>query len=280
MIGQSASVTMTTVFDHPHAAPRLSPKSRLVIDTASSTAPGMSKRTPFCRSVSGRIARATTNADEAERHLGREDPAPPECLDHRCAHHHAEHRCPRTHERPVAEGLHPLLGLEHPVEHRHRGRPGGRADARTEDTEQDERRRVPGERDASGEDARTRESDEVDALVSPQVAGLAEGRADDRVREQRAGDDPRQRRLTRAEVVCDRRDRDREQRHGEADREETEERRPEDEPRVAMTRLDSRDDSVPQHERPRDDADFVETRRVDHEIGLMAFLARRMQVSR
>ena len=60
VIGQSASVTMTTVFDHPHTAPRLSPKSRLVIDTASSTAPGMSKRTPFCRSVSGRIARATT----------------------------------------------------------------------------------------------------------------------------------------------------------------------------------------------------------------------------
>ena len=47
-----------------------------------------------------------------------------------------------------------------------------------------------------------------------------------------------------------------------------------------MTRLDSGDDSVPQHERPRDDADFVEARRVDHEIGLMAFLARRMQVSR
>ena len=187
---------------------------------------------------------------------------------------------PALDERPVAEGPDALLGLEDAVEHRHRRRAGRRPDAGAEHPEQDERRRIPRERDASREQTGSREADQVDPLVAPEVTGLPERGAKDRVREQRTGDDPGEGCLARAEVIRDRRDRDDEQRHGEADGEQPEERSPEDEPRVAVARLDLRDQPVPEHQRPGDDAHLVEARRVDHEVGLMPLLPRGMQVAR
>ena len=230
---------MTTVFDHSHAAPRLSPNSRLVTDSASSTAPAMSKRTPCCRSVSGSSARATrkparhsgTWAAKIHRHPNASTIGAPTTTPSTGPPAFANDQYPSALTRSSGSKTRLSIAID-----------AGPVAAPMPAPRTRNRMSVAAfhaNAVAAGEDARARDADEVQLLVPVEVAGLAERRADDAVGEQRSGDDPRQRRLTRVEVAGDRRDRDREQRHGEPDGEQTEQRGREDEPRVAVARLDS-----------------------------------------
>src|SRR3546814_10171511 len=81
----------------------------------------------------GKHEQAEEQPAERERHLGDEDPAPPEALDDRTAGDDADHRTARTHHRPVAHGLHAPLPGEQPVDDGDRRRSDGGAGGRSEE---------------------------------------------------------------------------------------------------------------------------------------------------
>ncbi len=89
--------------------------------------------------------------EQRHRHLADEDPAPAVGLDDGTTDHHADDRATGRDQRPVAEGLGPSLAREQLVDHGQRRRAGGRADARAEHPEQDERPAAPGQRGEPGE---------------------------------------------------------------------------------------------------------------------------------
>ena len=105
------------------------------------------------------------------------------------------------------------------------------------------------------------EADDEQPLVAVEVAGLPQRRSDEPERQHRAGDDPGQRGLVGAEVVGDVDERDRQQRDGDARREEPDQHDHQDEPAMAVA--DAVDEPLAEQDRPRRDPDLVDAGGLD-----------------
>ena len=258
-------------FDQPDSRPAVDgEEERRGARPRGSPAPAKSKRVPARRSVSGSTRSAEEQAGQGERHLGDEDPPPAERLHDRAAGDHADHGPAGADHRPVAHRLHPPLAREQPVDDRDRRRTDGGARGGAEGAERDQRAGAPRQRGEAGEHAHAGHREAVDAAVAVEVAELAHRRTDHREGEQRAGDDPGDRARVAAEVLGDPRDRHRQDRDGEAHREQPEQGDREDDPRVARAVGHPLDDALAEQQRPGDDRDLVGARRIDRQLLRMA----------
>ena len=164
--------------------------------------------------------------EQREACLHREYDAPPEPVHERAPDGEPECGCARRGHRPPAHRAHALLARRHAEDQRHRGRLRGSTERRGERAHPDQRERAPRE---TGGDRRQRGGggpEQEHAPVPAQVAELAEQREGDGGDQHRRRDDPRHRRLARAELRGDRRERDGQDRDREGRGEHPGERRP------------------------------------------------------
>jgi hypothetical protein len=102
--------------------------------------------------------------------------------------------------------------------------------------------------------------------MAVEVAELAGGGTDDREREQRARDDPRDRARVAPELAGDPRDRDGQDRDREADREQPEQGGGEDDPRVPGTVRHAAVHALAEQQRPGEDRALVGARCLDRHL--------------